>query len=435
MYTLQYIYAKMEDSYSTHSLLNSFASMDGRFNQLSGASTGFEALIGSKPYALEDAAFASANERYAIIKDFQKSAMELFRSSLLEETEKTFAEAILSDVPESYGWDFHKNLPDSIWKTPVFFRTDEAQLGKLTEIQCSGSGWDLAELLRELYVACPEQYGDAKRFKRPLADLFLEATQHYIGREASLHHLTDSASRPHGARFFIQKIRENGGKFFSYDSDLRHSDCNFIRSHDCYSLYHHNFFADRIQRSETNECFFDLPPIALYDSKLIMAWPFWSRTRAHFSDEIRELFPYTALIESDGVEMSNGEKVDIQKIADIENNQRDFFVKYAGTDVARNWGSRAVFSLRGLSRVKCRELLQTITEEVRSGQPWILQESVTQKETVAFWEPGTAQEGSMQGNAKWSGFYGPKGLMAILVMHLSSHKVHGSDQTVMSIVY
>lgn len=425
----------MEASLTEKKRLNGLAAMDNRFNQLSGASTGFEALIGSRPYTLQDDEFNAANSRYQVIKDFQKATLELFRSSLSGDVDASIAQGILSDVPASFGWEFHKQLPDAIWKTPVFFRTDEAQLGKLTEIQCSGSGWDLADMIRGLYVDCPAEYGDAQRFKCSLAELFQKFTQNYVGGEPVVHHLTDNASRPHGARYFIQCVREKGGKFFSYDANVRHSACNFIRSHDCFSLYHHNFFADRLERAEKGECFFDLPPLALYDSKLIMAWPFWSQTRSHFSDEVRALFPYTAIIEPDGVELANGEKVDIQSLVDIGNNQRNYFVKYAGTDVALNWGSRAVFSLRGLSRVKCAQMLGSIMDDVRSGQPWILQESVNTKEEVTFWEPETAKEGEMEGNGKWSSFYGPDGLMGMLVMHLGSHKVHGSDKTVMSIVY
>ncbi|HAV13875.1 MAG TPA: hypothetical protein DCX06_10360 [Opitutae bacterium] len=424
----------MTDMQNTQALLNGFKSMDERFNQLSGASTGFEALLGSRPYTLGDADFAAAQQRYEVIKDFQTSAMHLFRASLNGEADPIIAQGILSDVPESFGWGFHKNLPDSVWKTPVYFRTDEARLGQLTEVQCSGSGWDLVETLRDLYAASPAHYGAPKRFARSLAEEFQSSLQDYIGSDPVVHHLADNASRPHGARFFIQRVREKGGRFFSYD-EARHSDCNFIRSHDCFSLYHHNFFADRLERSEKGECFFDLPPIALYDTKHVMAWPFWSRTREHFSDEVRALFPHTALIEADGVELEDGVKVGIQKVAEIENNQRNYFVKYAGTDVARNWGSRAVFSLRRLARGKCQELLDTITEEVKKGQPWVLQASVHQKEEVTFWEPGTDEEGSMQGNGKWSCFYGPGGLKAMLVMHLGSHKVHGSDKTVMSLVY
>ena len=415
-------------------LLNQISSMEARFNELSGSSTGFEALLGSRPYALEADEFAAAQARYATIKDFQESAMRLFRASLNGDADPIIAQGILSDVPESFGWNFHKKLPDSIWKTPVYFRTDEARLGQLTEVQCSGSGWDVVETMRDLYVASPAYYGEPQWFVRSLAEEFQASLKDYVGAEPVVHHLTDNASRPHGARFFIQRVREKGGHFFSYD-EARHSDCNFIRSHDCFSLYHHNFFADRLERSEKGECFFDLPPIALYDTKLIMSWPFWSRTREHFSDEVRALFPHTALIEADGVELENGVKVDVQKIAEIGNNQRKYFVKYAGTDVARNWGSRAVFSLRGLARGKCQEALTTITEEVRSGQPWILQASVHKKEEVTFWEPGTDQEGIMQGNGKWSCFYGPGGLMAMMVMHLGSHKVHGSDKTVMSLIY
>jgi hypothetical protein len=36
---------------------------------------------------------------------------------------------------------------------------------------------------------------------------------------------------------------------------------------------------------------------------------------------------------------------------------------------------------------------------------------------------------------KFSAFYGPGGLMGILVLEKQAHKVHGSSQTIMSIVY
>ena len=52
---------------------------------------------------------------------------------------------------------------------------------------------------------------------------------------------------------------------------------------------------------------------------------------------------------------------------------------------------------------------------------------------VAFDRDGEVVE--TDAYSKLSGFYGPDGLMAIWVMQLRSHKVHGSADTILSLVY
>jgi hypothetical protein len=65
---------------------------------------------------------------------------------------------------------------------------------------------------------------------------------------------------------------------------------------------------------------------------------------------------------------------------------------------------------------------------------WIIQEAVRHSEpVVAFGRDDELIE--TDAYSKLSGFYGPRGLMAILVMHLRSHKVHGSPETILSLVY
>jgi hypothetical protein len=63
-----------------------------------------------------------------------------------------------------------------------------------------------------------------------------------------------------------------------------------------------------------------------------------------------------------------------------------------------------------------------------------MQSAVRKSEDLPFVDRnGAAQQAS--GYVKYSGFYGPAGLMGILVMHKNFRKVHGSQDTVMSVVY
>lgn len=221
----------------------------------------------------------------------------------------------------------------------------------------------------------------------------------------------------------------------SYDEEATAKSCNFVRSHDFFSILHHNFYQDRLQRCQNGEVSFDLPPVAVFDSKLIMAWPFWSKTRQYFSDAERALFPFTTVIERDGMEWEDGNRISIDQFASISNNQRNYFVKYAGTDVAVNWGSKAVFSARSMSGNKIRAHMEDVVKDITTGRPWVMQKSVLTNATVPSLCPETGATESVTGNAKWSCFYGPTGHLGLFAMYRNHHKVHGSEETVISIAY
>jgi hypothetical protein len=77
--------------------------------------------------------------------------------------------------------------------------------------------------------------------------------------------------------------------------------------------------------------------------------------------------------------------------------------------------------------------LNTILQDAQRGRRWILQEGFEHRENV----PALGRDGKeieTEAHSKFSGFYGPSGLMGILVMQKASHKVHGSSDTIMSAV-
>lgn len=411
-----------------------YARADRAIDDRLGISIGFDALIGAAPCAMDAAAMAGWASRYAAIKSFQEQALELFSASLRGDCDPAIAGMVVGDLPEAFGVAYHRGLTERQHRTPVFFRTDEVAPGKLSEIQCCGSGWDLVELLRGVYAGAPEIYGRPAHFADSLAERFAAALGRALGRPPLVHHLVENASRPHGMRYFIQRTRDHGVRYFGYDGGVHPDDCNFVRSHDFVSLLHHNFFASRMKLCDQGKLRFDLSPSALFDGKLILAWPFWSRTRGHFSDEVRSLFPFTAVLDPDGVELEDGERVGAEELAGRPKGARDYYVKYAGTDVALNWGSRAVYLASSMSAPSVARLMTSIREDWRRSRYWVLQRAVRRKERV----PAFTRDGSVEwrdGYAKWSGFYGPDGLMGILAMHKGFHKVHGSGDTVMSIVY
>jgi hypothetical protein len=418
---------------STQTKFSPYELMDQLFNKEAKGNIGWEALLGARPPSPEAGILADCRNRYRVIKSFQQSVLEVFAQSLNGKRDPLVSAMPLGDLPDSCGLSYHKSLSPEHMRTPIFFRTDEPQQGKCSEIQCPGSGWALAELIRCVADRHPEFYGQPESFVQPPAAAVADSMRSFLDAEPIVHHLVDNASRPHGMRYFIERTRKSGVRYFSYDRDVSYSDCRLVRSHDFVSLLNHNFFAERMELCRQGRVYFDLPPVGLFDGKLIMAWPFWSRTRDAFSDDHRRLFPYTAVIEPDKVELPDGSEVTLEEFLRLPGAERDFFVKYAGTDVGINWGSRAVYLARTLSRGQAADLAARIRADMERNRFWVIQQSLRKKEPVSFWtRDGELQ--TVEANVKWSSFYGPGGLLALLAFHRPSHKVHGSTDTVLSLV-
>ena len=325
-------------------LIDVYADVDRDFNLGTGGNTGFEALIGISPYKINPQEISGFQGRYQIIKEFQKVTLNTFRASLVGEANPEIHRMILADVPEYLGARYHALLTERQHTTPVFFRTDEPIPGKLSEIQCPGSGWCLHQQLWSLYRDRPEVFGKPEYFPESLAEKFVGSVKSLVGDEPLIHHLTENASRPHGMRYFINKTRDYGAKYYSYDRDVSPTDCNFFRSHDFYNITTQNFYAERMRLVEEGKAWFDLPPSALFDGKVVMALPFLKESRDAYSDEIRSIFPYTTIIRPEGIELEDGAIVSIEEFCNRPPRMRDYYIKYGGTDVSINYRQSTVVS-------------------------------------------------------------------------------------------
>jgi len=196
-----------------------------------------------------------------------------------------------------------------------------------------------------------------------------------------------------------------------------------------------NFFESRRSKFLSGQrTLFDLPPVMFFDAKLIMALPFERESREYFSDRVRELFPYTCIIHPEGVELEDGHRLSLEDFISLKRSSgMDYYLKYAGTDVNINWGSRAVYYAASMSKKALGDLLDRIVKDYRANRFWILQKGYRMKYQTRYYSRG-GQTRDMDGYAKFSGFYGPGGLMGAMNMTRRHHKVHGGDETVVSIV-
>jgi hypothetical protein len=386
----------------------------------------FTGLVAATPYNVSAQSWARYGDRHRCIRTWQRTSLDLLEASMRGEVPREIAASLLDDLPVSAGWGHHSRFRLSAIGCPQFFRTDEAMGGTVLEVQTPGSLWGVHEILHEFYSE--SGFSDAAS-AIPLSASFAKSLGK-VQPNPIVHHLLDNSSHPAGERFFIHRACRHV-PYFGYDPDVRPQHCNFVRAHDFLSLLTENFAAERIPRLLAGEPIYDLPPVGLFDQKALLAFPFWSHTRGFYPDAVRQIFPYTTLLSPEGVLLEE-DLLSIEKFCKLPRRQRNFFLKYAGADVSRNWGSRAVYHLGKLSRANCETRLKTCLLRYALGERWILQREEPGEESVET----VTREGELvtrSGHSKHSVFHGPSGPMAVLVMLEDFYKVHGSSETITTV--
>lgn len=388
--------------------------------------TGFTQLLALNPYLVSPLVWSRYKNRLPLIRVFQNTVLNIFRASLNKDADPTLMHWLLNETPNSLGVRFHRGLEDRHYTLPVFFRTDEVAPGRIVEIQCPGSLWGDLQLTFDYATRLGFRSGlisPAVQFGAHLSDL--------LKRTPIVHHLLDNASGPAGMRYFIEKTRP-AVKYWGIDYDIRPEKCNFVRSHSFFGLCADNEFHSRMSRVGS-EVTYDLPPHVLFDQKASLVLPFWSLTRELFSDAIRDLFVFTTPLLPNGIELPDGTCATIKEFAQWSRSRRSYYLKYAGSDVTLNWGSKGVYRLSNMSSNGCLDLLQKCVAQYKMGHIWLIQKEEAKDDEIAFLaRGGTIHNEKLR--AKFSAFYGPFGCFGVLAMHRRHNKVHGQANTVVSCV-
>jgi hypothetical protein len=399
---------------------------DSLINSSPRYATGFTELLATKPYRVSPIVQRLYDARLSLIRSFQQIALDIFRAALRDEMNPSVLRWLINETPECVGIGYHRKLEDRHFTLPVFFRTDEAKPGRIIEFQCPGSAWGELQVAHEHAVAMGHPCGEQSP-----ADHFAAQLTDFLQAPPVIDHLLDNASAPAGMRYFIEKTRPRV-RYWSIDRGIRGSDCNFIRSHAFFSICSDKDFLPRLARVG-NGVTYDLPPHILFDNKALLVLPFWSMTRQTFPDEIRELFPFTTPLLPAGIELPDGSRLTIEEFSRLPQSRRCYFLKYAGSSLALNWGSRAVYRLSNLGSSACLDFLRQCLSGYERGEIWLLQKEEAQEDEIEYLDrEGTVHTERLR--AKFSGYYGPDGCLGVLVMHRRHFKVHGQEETVLSYV-
>jgi hypothetical protein len=175
---------------------------------------------------------------------------------------------------------------------------------------------------------------------------------------------------------------------------------------------------------------FDLPPVLVFDQKIPLCLPFLDETRDLFSDAAREMLTYSYPIQENGFRDVDGTWTTIQEFVKRPASQRRYFLKYAGCDVAINWGSRSVYRLNDNKAIP---LMNRAIQDARRDRFWLIQPEISEKERVIFLDRSSSEPAEKKMTIKYSCFYGPTTLIGVRTMHRNHYKVHGQKDTVVGL--
>lgn len=387
---------------------------------------GFGMLVAQKPIPVSHAISEIYGSRYERIKKLFDRFIAVLRDALDGELAPVVLDFLLGDSLPHAGREHHNQLLRECPSTPVFFRTDDPVAGRACEIQCPGSTWGEYALLEDFYGS--QDLYDRERISERFASDLDDVLK---GRSPVVHHLLDNSSMPGTMVYFLQQSRPHV-RYAGYDRGVMPRDCNFVRSHSVYGLMAENHFSERLSAASRGELVFDLPPNLLFDSKAPLALPFWSQTRHYFTEQDRLLICRAVPVLPDGIEIEEGHQITIDDFAALPRSQRRYYLKYAGADVALNWGSRAVYRLSNDGHTACRTRLRQAVDDFTKGRPWVVQAEEASKEVVTYFP----REGGVRSERKHVGlraFHGPSGLLGLMTLYRDHYKVHGQDDTIAAI--
>lgn len=388
-----------------------------------GPSAGFQELVQPAPYAVSSEFLKLRLDRTQTMHEFFNTSIKILQLALDRKLPDEILDLLLGDAAPEFDINTMRSLPEELLYPPLFCRTDESATGKVMEFQCPGSGWGDAEMLAQAYRAMGQTVADSSSSR------YIEAVQKLTGKDhPSVLQLLDSASAPVGMRYLIATTRP-ALRYWGYDTNVDWGHCDLVRAHTPFALLGENQIDKRLKQVQAGETLLDPPYNVLFAQKATLALPFHPVTRKFFSDQVREMIAYSAVLTPEGFYDEQGKFISIDEFLNRPSKQRRWFLKYSGSDIGMSWGGKSVF------RLDSTDARKRIEHALSFGTGrWILQPEVTNKEEVQYVDRGDGKLKHEHMYVKFSTFYGPDSVIAIRSMHRKHFKIHGQKDTVIGLV-
>lgn len=377
------------------------------------------------PIVLGDKIFNGLISQQTLINQFYNIVGQVGKLAIKGELDDIVKRILFSEVVAGMDIAYHSKLDDFAWEPPLFYRTDQSVDGKIFEIQAPGSGWGdlplMKTILNELGVFDTTSVLD---FEQNYVSAFRKLT----GKKyPHVGYFLDAASNPTSMRYLLALTHNEIG-YWGMDANVQMDDLDCVVAHSASSLTTLNHYRKYYEKATLKKLRFILPPNLLFDQKSIYLLPFLEETKHFFSEEIRQMFPYTTYIYEEKFCLDNGEYISVDDFIALPPSKRRYYLKYGGPNTNKNWGSKSIYRL---NRNDCKSLLKRACELSTKGEIWLIQKDITtfSDKTSLDYSDEINKIINDGNHIKLSAFYTPYNYLGCKVMYRKHFKVHGQRDT------
>ncbi|XOU94178.1 MAG: hypothetical protein ACNFW9_05015 [Candidatus Kerfeldbacteria bacterium] len=417
----------------------------------------FTSLVSPTPFFIDQFSHKQLINRGPVIREWIETTNLIYHQSLHHEEMQGLRDLLETGLsPEMLP--YHRRIfKTGPIRAPLFMRMDQPDFGKAVEAQTPGSGWGY-------YTAMAELYKTDNVIGREFVKSVAKHLRLLSGKESSrvVHLLHKVDFYKNEAEHFAKAIRNEGIDFTicvrsipenieSYDIVLRH----YMEELGQYEGWQ-NLLELYIQGSIEIEP----PPSVLTDHKVSLMLPFDSQTMNHYSNNVRNLFPITHLVDPFRRYQINlnGNRylssLSLFDIINLKNSERPLALKYSGLNPKLRAGGRGVYNLAMSDQ---RNNVKKMMEKVIAGyipieffdekpsfplhcpsEPWLLQ-NLCLKRFPFIYLDAKGKIVNDELNARINPFYafplnGGSELIGCIANLRNSWKVHGQVDSVTTIL-
>ena len=297
-----------------------------------------------------------------------------------------FAEIIEGDINTDAVALHRRAYAENIVTLPVLARADMVDLGTTVEVQVPGSGWGYM-------TAIYSTMNGHSVFPGP-----------FRGMGEAIRTVTGSSQSPSAyilyndpffreVEYFCSWCQREGIPLRMYFKEVpKPQEVRFVRRPPLEDLVSYQGASALIEAHFRGDLAIEPNLSLLYDQKIAAAFPFDPRIKDEYTDEIRELFPETYLIQDEVTPSFDGRQFSWQDIIGLSRKQRQFIVKFAGAKKGMRAGGKAVYNLSDCNAQEAEQIINQALADWRDHRkPWLIQRRVKKKFDVTFLDPASQE--------------------------------------------
>lgn len=272
---------------------------------------------------------------------------------------------------------------------PTVVRADIPDFRRAVEVNVVGGGWGtMCSLQKTLLPGNTDRLlgGGAldERFSAELRHLVEQSNPEILA-------IGTQGTGEGGARYFVERLRQNGLSVEFYASPDRPTDLNGT-----------NVVVAWASDSIVDESLADLgfwdkyvngnlsllgSPLDFLACKTAIALPFHPWTKKYYSSAVRSIFPETIIVDRSngpGLPTDDGRCVPWESVHELPRSQRRWILKYGGLGDWRACGSTAVFDLE-VAKSQTQQLIGMALADAKRKDVWIVQRKIDQTYKIPVW--------------------------------------------------